>query len=369
MNSELISRLWERAPIGLCLVDSDFTYRWVNDTMARLLGYEPTDMIGLSFVDVTHPDDLELDVELSSQAFSGEIPYFRARKRYVRADGSIMVGDLLATVMFDADGTPDGGLAVLVDAGESDPVTRHIEHLQRSAAVGQLTAGFAHDLRNNLCVLRSVEHMLRGNVDRERALDLLAATTDSTSEVVDSLLDYATPGEGQPTLHSLPELMAASLPMLRLVVPASTTLVVGDLPTVEVGMDRGEFQQVVLNLVLNARDAIVGDNGRIEISTAPVPNDDRCLDVVVTDNGKGMSTHEIDQVFAPYFTTKGANGTGLGLSISREIVGRNGGEILVESTIDEGSRFAVRLPIAQNSSVQSRAFQTVAARPVPSVSV
>lgn len=110
----VVEALRTQAQVGLCFVDSEFHYLWVNDALAALLGYRADELVGKSVGDVTHPDDVELDERLSSRAFRGEIPHFTTRKRYVRKDGSYVTADLLASVLHDDEGEAMGGFATVV---------------------------------------------------------------------------------------------------------------------------------------------------------------------------------------------------------------------------------------------------------------
>lgn len=334
----------DRANIGVCLVDANFRYTWVNRAFCDLLGYASADLINRSPLEFTHPDDVDLDRELSEQAFRGEVPHFQTRKRFIRRDGSILVGDLLATVSFE-NGVAIGGFAVLVDAATTDPATQRIESLQRSAAIGQVTASAVHDLRNNIAAVGLVGDALEAQYGLLPAIELLKYEVEGTQSLLSSIMSYVRPAEPTGEYDTIRVVIDQVNPLLRLAVPARVDLdiVLVD-PDITPTIESRELQQVITNLVLNARDAAHADGGLISISAGATIGDAACVDIIISDNGSGMTEHERARIFDPYFTTKGDNGTGLGLTICRDIVERNGGRLLVTSAPGAGARFTIRLP-------------------------
>lgn len=350
VNDSVLARAFDRAKIALCLIDSDLCYLWVNDAFAELLRYERRDLVGRSLIEITHPDDVDLDIDLSQRVFDGTIPYFSARKRYLGGDGSIVVSDLLATVVHTEDGTALG-LGIQTDAAKLDPTTQRIETLQRSAAIGQLTASAVHDIRNSLSAISLIGETLHNTIGSSDAVALLRHEVEASQALLSSIATFARPPQPEPPteapLLSVGALVDQTRALLKLIVPSGTRLDI-DLEDAALfpHIEPREFQQVVINLVLNARDAIVGEGGRILITAERTKGDENCTDICVADNGTGMSADDLERAFEPYFTTKGESGTGLGLSICRDIVERHGGSLFVESTLGQGTSFRVRLPVA-----------------------
>lgn len=334
----------ERATIGICVVDADIRFTWVNTAFCDLLGYPSSQLLGRPPFDFTHPDDVDIDREFSEKAFRGEIPHFHARKRYVRQDGSVFIGDLVASVFFE-DGMALGGFAVLVDASQTDPTTQRIESLQRSAAIGQVTAAAVHDLRNNIAAVGLVGDTLEAEFGLLPAIELLKYEVEGTHTLLSSIMGYVRPETPTGSSESIGTVVAQAHPLLRLAVPARVNFdVLLTDPDIIAVIEPRELQQVVTNLVLNARDAVVSEGGRISLTAGATLGDPEHVDIVVSDNGSGMTDEELEHAFDPYFTTKGENGTGLGLTICRDMVERNGGRLLVESTPGKGTIFTIRLP-------------------------
>lgn len=355
-NSELLlqqefEHMLKSARVGMSMIDADLRYTWVNETFAAMLRFEPSELVGKSVLDVTHPDDVGLHAELAMQVYKRELDNFTFRKRFLAKDGTVVSCDVLATASFDDDGTPLAGIGFQMNAQATDPTARRIESLQREAVVGQFTAAGVHDIRNSLSALSVVADTLASSntVDLDHAARLLRSELDAALSLLQSISTFARPDvpaqNAAETVASLGRLIDQATPLLRLVAAETRlTIDVSD-ASARPGISPREFQQVMLNLMLNARDAVAEHGRSISVVAGKSADREGAVDIHVIDDGVGMSPTDIGRVFTPYFTTKGENGTGLGLSICREIVERYSGELLVESTEGEGSRFTVRLPI------------------------
>lgn len=332
--------------VGIAFVDPDFRFVWANEAFHTLLGYDSAALAGKTFLDITHSADVELNRDLVSRAFAGEIPHFLVRKRYVRGDGSVFHGNLIAAFASDSEGHPWSGMAVLTEATVVDPVAERIEQLQRSATAGQLASGLAHDLINATGTIRILADTLRGGgAADDRTWDLLEGAADETVRLARSLVDYAAPHAPADPLAmvSVRTLIDQTRALFRLVIPGRTALdIVHSDEELWVRVEPGEFQQVLLNLLLNARDATPGSDRSVRIQTREHAD---FAEIAVIDDGVGMDDRQISRIFDPYYSTKGSGGTGLGLTICREIVERNAGHLSVQSTVGQGSIFTIGLPI------------------------
>ena len=234
---------------------------------------------------------------------------------------------------------------------EVDSTTRRIETLQRSAAIGQLTASAVHDIRNNLSSMALIGDALDAAFGPDERVSILRREISGTLDLLSSISSFARPqpetnDEDDELAFSVSALIEQATTLLHIVIPASTDLEIAiETQSVFPDIEPREFQQVILNLVLNARDATTGPGGIISIAAKPSPGDPTHADICVEDNGTGMSAEELGRAFEPYFTTKGEAGTGLGLPICREIVERHGGELFAQSQAGIGSRFTMRLPV------------------------
>jgi PAS domain S-box-containing protein len=117
-SEERFRRVFEEGPLGLALVGRDYRFLKVNSALCQLLSYDETQLVQMSFMDITHPDDVRADVELADRLFKGEIPYYRLQKRYMKKNGEIIWINLTASMLHGPDGEPLHGLAMIEDVTE-----------------------------------------------------------------------------------------------------------------------------------------------------------------------------------------------------------------------------------------------------------
>lgn len=247
---------------------------------------------------------------------------------------------------------------ILRQTGERAELERQLQHAQRMEALGRLAGGIAHDFNNLLTVVSGRTAMLLAGdcSDRERAgLEAIQGATDRAAALTRQLLAYSRRQAFSPAPLDLNAMLAEFFPMLRALVGDSIELVTDLAPQLPlVFADRGPLEQAVMNLVINARDAMP-NGGPLRVATTLAPPVDSpaekrrghrvCLQV--TDSGAGMSEDVQQRIFEPFFTTKEpGRGTGLGLALVYGIVEQSGGEISVRSAPGQGSTFTILLPLA-----------------------
>ena len=216
------------------------------------------------------------------------------------------------------------------------------------AAVGQLAAGVAHEINNPLTAIIANTQLLQREFaegdDRREALDLIALASERAQRVVRGLLDSARRDQYEPKAVDIAESLNGALsllwPELRARAIEVTTELPEGLPAVMGSADH--LQGVWLNLLLNARDAVSGQNDVIQVSAARHGAE---VHVTVADNGGGIPAESLTRIFEPFYTTKGpGQGTDLGLAVVQRVVKQHGGRIQVESSAGHGTAFTVILP-------------------------
>ncbi|MDA1301703.1 MAG: ATP-binding protein [Proteobacteria bacterium] len=252
---------------------------------------------------------------------------------------------------------------------ERNLLETQLRQSRRGEALSRLVSGIAHSFNNILTGIRGFTDLAIANLDvRERALQNLSevqvATEDATN-LIDRLLAFNREHPMQTVAIDLNELIGRFVSMLERIVGKDIALTF--VPDQDVGQvlgDRALLEQVLLELVLNARDAMP-DGGEIEVRTKCVTLDDdfklerspqhsRYATIMVSDTGTGIPENNLSKVFDPFFTTKEiGQGTGLGLSTVKGIVEQHHGEIIVTSTPGKGSRFVVYLPLQQDMAISS----------------
>lgn len=232
-----------------------------------------------------------------------------------------------------------------------------MKRVERLAAVGEMAAGLAHEVKNPLASLRGSIQMLRDQLpydpNQERLMQIALREADRLSTLVTDFLMFARPGQGKVETIRLDRAISeivtliASDPVFRSGIDIQTDLA----GAIYARMDPQHFKQVMWNLINNAAEAIDG-HGSIEIRLYPCRKNQACIDIA--DSGCGISRDMMARVFDPFFSTK-SRGTGLGLSIVQQIINAYGGLVHIESSPDEGTIVTLRL--------QTDAGQKTAAEP------
>ncbi|WP_234188355.1 cache domain-containing protein [Shinella sp. NM-101] len=236
-----------------------------------------------------------------------------------------------------------------------EATTKQLIMSEKLAAIGEITAGVAHEINNPIAVMQGNLEVVRAVVGDRAELakvefQLLDEQIQRISQIVTKLLQFAKPEEfaGFVDRHAPGAAVADCLPLVQhLLARAAIEVTLTDTAGRLVLMNRTELQQVVVNLVVNAIHAMP-DGGRLAMTTRDSDRDGRPgVEIVVSDTGIGMDPAVAAKVFDPFFTTKRQDGTGLGLSISQTLVRRQGGAIACASRPGEGATFTVWLPEAE----------------------
>lgn len=336
----------------------------VNRRFAEIFGYTIEEVKALGTIsEVVHPDDRELVADNVRRRLEGEADAIRYEFRGRRKDGS------LCDVEVHGRSVPwDGGRAVvglLLDVTERIRAQRAYHGAKKMEALGQLAAGVAHDFNNALAVIQTTAQVAASNMDSDSELaddmNQIIAAVDRASSLCHQVMTFGR-GHGEvPSDVSLPRLLGELAPILERLLGPSIELelfVQDDLPPLPLGSGRAE--EVVMNLALNARDAMP-DGGRLTIQcyvlTEPVVGymseyqDLPHVLVQVSDTGQGIPEDIRRQVFDPYFTTKDKDGTGLGLANVWRICNDAGGWVEVDSEVGVGTTFKAFFPVRSSEAL------------------
>ena len=343
-------------PTAVATLRFDGTIRSANPAMAHLLGAGPEDLGGVQMTERLEGFSGDLSGEVSDQ-----------RCEIVAAAGGREPVSISSNVLRDASGTPIGTVVVVRDLAEVVSLRKGLLLSGRLAAVGELAAGIAHEINNPLAYLRANLHLLRqhwqavgGKLtvstaspetmellgEGEELIDESLEGVERAAAIVRDVRGLAHAGRSQWESADLNRLLDGVLRMAapQLVPRARVEKCYASVPTVFCAPQ--ELQQVFLNLVLNAGQAIQA-SGEIRVITECDGED---VIVRVEDDGCGIDPNVVGRIFDPFFTTKPVGtGTGLGLGIAYEIVRRHGGEITVESELGAGASFSVRLPVSADT--------------------
>jgi signal transduction histidine kinase len=318
------------------------------------------------FLALVHPDD-RTKYETSMIASEQGLPAPPLTYRFCCHDGSIKWIYTEIETIFDDDGNPIRRIGTNRDVTEvrateerQRELERQLLHSQKLEALGTLAGGIAHDLNNTLMpILALSELMMRqmpeGSSERED-LETVVQASRHGRDLVQRILAFSRDQKGAKTRVDLAAVIRQALQMLRPTIPATVLIKeeIEDVPLVVA--DAGQLQQIIVNLVTNARQAIGNGLGTIILGVGPGSrraNRRRGGDFVrlsVADTGCGMDAETKERIFEPFFTTKNVGeGTGLGLSVVHGIIVEHGGRIEVSSQPGRGTEFTIFLPAAERA--------------------
>lgn len=352
-------RFFEEAPIGIALLDPDGKVAETNDSFRGLLDRPQADIEGKPLVDLVAED--ERDSVAKTIADAGSEPSGDPTIEVRFRGGPEVVCALYVNRLEGAEGKPAGYITHFIDMTEQKKLEEQISQSQKMQAVGQLAGGMAHDFNNLLTAMIGFSDLLllRHRPGDQSFADIMQIKQNANraANLVRQLLAFSRQQTLQPKVLNLTDVLAELTHLLRRLIGENIELKVihgRDIGPVKV--DQGQLEQVIINLAVNARDAMP-DGGILTIQTSDVqlqhsakrgretiPPGHYAL-VEVRDTGCGIPGENMDRIFEPFFTTKeiGA-GTGLGLSTVYGIVMQTGGFMAVESELGAGTTFAIYLP-------------------------
>lgn len=329
---------------GIIITDAEGVITWVNAAAARRAGYRRDEVLG-------HPVELLISDEWPA-AFQDTWANIRVGQPWTgeftvrRKDGSVYTAQTTTTPVRDDAGIITHYIAVGRDITKEKELQAQFLHAQKMEVVGRLAGSIAHDFSNLLGVINGTADLAAMSLDRGDALrvelDTIRQTGERAAVLTRQLLAFSRKQVLAPQVVDLNLAIGDLVSMLRRLVGERVTVVVGcqaRQPLIHV--DAGQLEQVVMNLVVNARDAMPG-GGIITIATSDAGHE---VTLSVADTGTGIDPAVRPHLFEPFFTTKdSARGTGLGLSTVLGIVEGNGGRIDVESRVGLGTTFTIHWP-------------------------
>jgi PAS domain S-box-containing protein len=352
-------RIWTNARDLMVVVDGKGVFCSVSPAWTRILGHEAEDVVGRSMEEFLVAEDVPPTLEVHQQIMGGEhVTGFENRFR--TADGEWR---WISWNTASEDGLIYGyGRDVTDEKVQAEQLRRAEEALrqaQKMEAIGQLTGGVAHDFNNLLTVIRSSADLLRTKTltpDRHRRyVDAISDTADRAAKLTSQLLSFSRRQALKPELFNVEAKVEILGDMLRSILGSRIPLEIeaaSDDMVVEA--DVTQFETALINMAVNARDAMGGE-GRLTIrigASAHIPeirghagSAGDFISISVVDSGAGITTDDLTRIFEPFFTTKAVGqGTGLGLSQVYGFAKQSGGDVAVESRWGQGSTFTLYLP-------------------------
>ncbi|HWL33833.1 MAG TPA: PAS domain S-box protein [Gaiellaceae bacterium] len=382
-SEERFRTMFAAAPTAIMLFDRTGKILAANRSAESMFGYSEQELIGRLPTSMRHPDDVEAGDEAFGELILGERDAYRREASFVTKAGATVVTHLATALVRDGDGKPGYLIGMAEDVTEQRQLEEQLRQSQKLEAIGRLAGGVAHDFNNMLTAIGgyttlALEHAPGGSA-LHGDLEEIRKATDRAAMLTRQLLAFSRKQVLMPELLNLNGVVLELESMLRPLIGEDVALTTQLDPALgPIEADPGQLHQVVMNLVVNARDAMP-NGGAITIVTANSDvgeNDDgiepgRYVTLTVRDTGEGIDEPTLRQIFEPFFTTKDAGkGTGLGLATVYGIVKQSGGYVAVDSEIGIGSAFAIYLRradgvVQQAAEPDAIPVDAIAAPPTP----
>jgi two-component system cell cycle sensor histidine kinase/response regulator CckA len=353
--------IFERVAVGIALVSIDGQLVESNPALREMLRYGAEELRNRVFNEFIHPEDAVIDVDLDQELIAGKRDHYQIEKRFVRKDGGVVWCQLNVSLVRGGQEERPFTICMVEDITERKRLETQFFQSQKMETIGRLAGGIAHDFNNLLTVIKgytqlSLSHIQEGDPCRENIEEIKAAA-ERAAELTNQLLTFSRRQILDMKVLDLNTIVRGLEKMTGRIIGEDIEMVtVLDNHLGRVKTDPSQIEQVILNLVVNARDAMPA-GGKLAIETANVVLDETYarthigvapgsyVMLSVSDTGCGMSPEIKELIFEPFFTTKEeGKGTGLGLSTIYGIVKQSGGNIWVYSEPGRGTTFKVYLP-------------------------
>lgn len=349
----------ESINVGLIAVDENGRITRCNSPFEEMLGLEREQVIG-KLVEEIFDDAFALNLENILGQTRWHLTEIRnAYKLYTSSyDGKPLILNVAIAPLRSVSANQTGAIIVLENVTSRIKLEETLQQSEKLSSIGLLAAGVAHEVNTPLTGVSSYTQMLLGMIpesDPKHALLRKVQTqTERASNITNNLLNFSRAGNSSDfTEVDINKLLDDTLQLLEPQMRKSQVEIVknyAETPPKVIG-NAGKLQQVFTNLIINARDAMIG-GGRITLETELGEKGE--VIIKVSDTGEGISPENINKIYDPFFTTKGVgSGTGLGLAVSYGIVQEHSGTIEVESEIDEGTTFSLVFPAAHKQQIRA----------------
>jgi len=360
-SERVFALTFDEAPIGIA--HTSLRGRWlrVNRRLCELLGYSPEELMATSFIAMTHPEDVERDTRGLAQLLAGATTKYESEKRYRHKEGHFVSAKLTAVLHRDPAGAANFFISTVEDVTDRVRLEVQLRQGQKMEAVGRLAGGIAHDFNNLLTVILGYSDLVLRELAPEAPLrsdvEEIRHAGRSAAALTRQLLAFSRKQILQPQIVDLNDVVMRMNALLRRLIGEDIELRIRlGIPLDRVSVDPSQIEQIVLNLALNARDAMP-QGGSLTVETAnweldahwvaqhPDASEGRHVMLAISDTGVGMDRTVQTHLFEPFFTTKErGKGTGLGLATVYGIVKQSGGSIFVYSEPEHGTTFKIFLP-------------------------
>ena len=358
---------FEQAGVAVGVLESETgRFTEVNRKYTELIGYSRDELIGRTWMEITHPDDLQADRDNMGRLLSGEIADFTMQKRLYHRNGDLIWVQLTVSAIKKSQEVSKQHLVIIEDVTDrkrlQEEARRHekmLAHSNRLAMAGEMVTGFAHELNQPLAAISllaeaTISRLKADPVDYGRVSSNLKSLSEQTlraGAIVDRIRKFVRKEEFQQTPCRIDVLFEETLSLLHQELADNRISVDIHIPESlrEVYADRVQIEQVLVNLVHNSVDALSEcQSAPRRLELAAREESDRFVEVSVRDFGPGMPEDAADKVFDAFYSTK-SKGMGMGLAICRTIIETHGGHIRMVPHPHRGVTCKFTLPVRKNA--------------------
>ena len=369
-SEERFRSIFEQGHVGVGVAELDGEIVAVNPALAKLVGFEPDELLGRHYTELIRPEDRESSLEGVRQLTESQRPTATVELRLRHKSAEVVWGMTTFLLIRDDSGSPLHLVVMVHDTtrwrqaeAEWARLREQLSHLQKMEAVGALAGGIVHDFNNLLGVIRGYVSLTRLRLRRDdpmqEPIGMIEQSAERAAELARELLLFSRREARKVKRLDLADIVSRVLKIVSQTfdrhIAIETHLTQG-LPWIE--GDPGELELAILNLCINARDAMpAGGTLTLETSATVLGREDlprsalsapgEYVRLVIRDTGVGMDPQVLERAFEPYFTTKEAGqGSGLGLAMVNAVVSQHGGFVRAQSQPGSGSEFSVSFPAA-----------------------
>ena len=374
-SEETFRNTFDFASIGMAQVAPDGRWLKVNRAICDLVGYSEEELLATDFQSITHPDDLELDLEYVQQMLHGAIRTYQMEKRYFHKKGHIVTILLSVSLVRDAEDTPQFFISQIQDITERKAAVVELQKAKEAAeaankAKGEFLANVSHEIRTPMNgIIGMTELALDTSLTKEQQtyLQLVQSSAKSLLSVIDDILDFSKIESGKMELCPVEFNLRESVgDILRALVPRAqdkrlklSSNVAADVPDGLFG-DQNRLRQILVNLINNGIKFTEKGSIVVQVSTSKQRSLEIELHFAVRDTGIGIPKAKLEAIFAAFSQADGSatrryGGTGLGLTISSQLAELMNGRMWVESEVGKGSvfHFTVKMELQRHAAPQA----------------
>jgi two-component system cell cycle sensor histidine kinase/response regulator CckA len=362
-SEERFKIIFDQATVGISQIESKTgQFIRVNQRFCDIFGFTKEEITSKTFMGITHPDDLQEDLNKMKKLIAGEIREFSMEKRYFHKNGAIVLGNLFVSPMWGVGKEPNYHIAIVEDITERKTKEQKMRQVQKMEAMGILAGGIAHDFNNILAGIIGYAELARDDTPKNSPLkDYLEGILKSSNrakDLVSQILTFSRKSQEKRQPVQLSMIVEEAAKLIRSTIPTTIKIRQNiDDAIAFINADPTQMHQIVINLCTNAAHAMQETEGVLEIVLSSIDitqefiikyhdiSPGPFLKLEISDTGTGIDPKIIHRIFEPFFTTKEREkGTGMGLAVVHGIVKDHGGDISMNSQLGKGTTFTILLP-------------------------